>query len=62
MTDFLDAVGLCLVNRRGGLVSSFSGRSGRRNLNLDSASIDVLDEDADSQAGDFNDTQTSSVG
>ncbi|XP_056264332.1 myosin-10 isoform X2 [Pseudoliparis swirei] len=45
--------------RRGGPVSSFSSsRSGRRNLNLDGASVDMSDDDADSRAGDFNETQT----
>ncbi|XP_069024525.1 myosin-10 isoform X2 [Embiotoca jacksoni] len=45
--------------RRGGPVSSFSsGRSGRRNLNLDGASVDMSDDDADSRASDFNETQT----
>nr|XP_020466660.1 myosin-10-like [Monopterus albus] len=45
--------------RRGGPVSSLStSRSGRRNLNLDGASIDLSDDDADSRAGDFNETQT----
>ncbi|KAF6727243.1 Myosin-10 [Oryzias melastigma] len=45
--------------RRGGPVSSFSSsRSGRRNLNLDGASVDMSDDDADSRSGDFNDTQT----
>lgn len=45
--------------RRGGPVSTFSssGRSGRRNLNLDGASGDMSDDDADSRASDFNDTQ-----
>ncbi|XP_072319669.1 myosin-10-like isoform X1 [Eucyclogobius newberryi] len=44
--------------RRGGPVSSFSSsRSGRRNLNLDGASGDMSDDDADSRASDFNDTQ-----
>ncbi|XP_070831006.1 myosin-10 isoform X5 [Chaetodon trifascialis] len=48
--------------RRGGPVSSFSSsRSGRRNLNLDGASIDMSDDDADSRAGDFNETQTSNA-
>lgn len=50
-----------VVSRRGGPVSSFTGRSGRRNLNLDGASIDMSDDDAESRAGDFNETQTSSV-
>ncbi|XP_075870455.1 myosin-10 isoform X2 [Nelusetta ayraudi] len=44
--------------RRGGPVGSFPGRSGRRNLNLDGASVGMSDDDADSCAGDFNDTQT----
>ncbi|XP_029992522.1 myosin-10 isoform X1 [Sphaeramia orbicularis] len=49
--------------RRGGPVSSFSssGRSGRRNLNLDGASVDMSDDDADSRASDFNETQSSNV-
>ncbi|KAF7213183.1 myosin-10 isoform X3 [Nothobranchius furzeri] len=48
--------------RRGGPVSSFSSsRSGRRNLNLDGASVDMSDDDADSRASDFNDTQASNV-
>ncbi|XP_044201769.1 myosin-10 isoform X1 [Thunnus albacares] len=48
--------------RRGGPVSSFSSsRSGRRNLNLDGASVDMSDDDADSRASDFNETQTSNV-
>lgn len=42
-------------------MSSFSSRSGRRNLNLDGASVDMSDDDADSRAGDFNETQTSNV-
>ncbi|XP_062244041.1 myosin-10-like [Platichthys flesus] len=45
--------------RRGGPVSSFSSsRSGRRNLNLDGASVDMSDDDADSRASDFNETPT----
>uniref|UniRef100_A0A3Q3MJA3 Myosin, heavy chain 10, non-muscle n=1 Tax=Mastacembelus armatus TaxID=205130 RepID=A0A3Q3MJA3_9TELE len=48
--------------RRGGPVSSFSSsRSGRRNLNLDGASVDLSDDDADSRASDFNETQASNV-
>ncbi|KAM4604324.1 myosin-10 isoform 1-T1 [Polymixia lowei] len=49
--------------RRGGPVSSFSSssRSGRRNLNLDGASVDLSDDDADSRASDLNDTQASNV-
>ncbi|XP_056442041.1 myosin-10 isoform X1 [Gadus chalcogrammus] len=48
--------------RRGGPVSSFSsGRSGRRNLNLDGASVDLSDDDADSRTSDLNDTQASNV-
>uniref|UniRef100_A0A8C9ZA46 Myosin, heavy chain 10, non-muscle n=1 Tax=Sander lucioperca TaxID=283035 RepID=A0A8C9ZA46_SANLU len=48
--------------RRGGPVSSFSSsRSGRRNLNLDGASGDMSDDDADSRAGDFNETQTANA-
>uniref|UniRef100_UPI003AB05DA8 myosin-10-like n=1 Tax=Centroberyx gerrardi TaxID=166262 RepID=UPI003AB05DA8 len=49
--------------RRGGPVSSFSssGRSGRRNLNLDGASVDLSDDDADSRAGDLNETQASNA-
>lgn len=52
-----------LKNRlRRGPVSSFSSsRSGRRNLNLDGASVDMSDDDADSRAGDFNETQTSNA-
>uniref|UniRef100_A0AAQ6IJN9 Myosin, heavy chain 10, non-muscle n=1 Tax=Anabas testudineus TaxID=64144 RepID=A0AAQ6IJN9_ANATE len=48
--------------RRGGQVSSFSSsRSGRRNLNLDGASVDLSDDDAESRASDFNETQTSNA-
>uniref|UniRef100_A0A3Q4G4C6 Myosin, heavy chain 10, non-muscle n=1 Tax=Neolamprologus brichardi TaxID=32507 RepID=A0A3Q4G4C6_NEOBR len=48
--------------RRGGPVSSFSsGRSGRRNLNLDGASVDMSDDDADSRSGDFNETPNTNV-
>ncbi|KAM8879782.1 myosin-10-like isoform 1-T1 [Spinachia spinachia] len=48
--------------RRGGPVSSFSsGRSGRRKLNLDGASVDMSDDDSDSRAGDFNDIQTANA-
>ncbi|XP_074554432.1 myosin-10-like isoform X3 [Halichoeres trimaculatus] len=48
--------------RRGGPVSSFSSsRSGRRNLNLDGASVDMSDDDADSRSGDFNETQTANA-
>lgn len=36
---------------------SSSSRSGRRNLNLDGVSVDMSDDDADSRASDFNDTQ-----
>lgn len=48
-----------LPARRGGPVSSFSssGRSGRRNLNLDGTSVDLSDDDADSRASDLNETQ-----
>uniref|UniRef100_A0A8C5BS63 Myosin, heavy chain 10, non-muscle n=1 Tax=Gadus morhua TaxID=8049 RepID=A0A8C5BS63_GADMO len=43
-------------------ISSFSsGRSGRRNLNLDGASVDLSDDDADSRTSDLNDTQASNV-
>ncbi|XP_061534576.1 myosin-10 isoform X2 [Phycodurus eques] len=42
--------------RRGGPVSfSSSGRSGHHNLNVDAASVDRSDDDADSRTGDFND-------
>ncbi|XP_037545802.1 myosin-10 [Nematolebias whitei] len=48
--------------RRGGPASSFSSsRSGRRNLILDGASGDMSDDDAESRANDFNDTQSSTV-
>ncbi|XP_071388820.1 myosin-10-like [Centroberyx affinis] len=49
--------------RRGGPVSSFSSssRSGRRNLNLDGASVDLSDDDADSRASDLNETQASNA-
>lgn len=51
-----------VLTRRGGPVSSFSSsRSGRRNLNLDGASVDLSDDDADSRASDFNETQTSNA-
>ncbi|XP_034043550.1 myosin-10 isoform X2 [Thalassophryne amazonica] len=47
--------------RHGGPISSFSSsHSGRRNLNLDGASVES-DDDADSRASDFNETQTSGV-
>lgn len=49
------------MNRRGGPVSGFSGRSGRRNLNLDGVSVDMSDEDVDSQPGDLNDAQAASL-
>ncbi|XP_061767733.1 myosin-10 isoform X1 [Nerophis ophidion] len=42
--------------RRGGPVSSFSSRSGHHNLNVDGASVDRSDDDADSRTSDFNDT------
>lgn len=50
---------ILFLSRRGGAVSTFSSssRSGRRNLNLDGASGDMSDDDADSRASDFNDTQ-----
>ena len=49
-------------NRRGGPVSSFSSsRSGRRNLNLEGASVDLSDDDADSRTSDLNDTQASNI-
>lgn len=52
----------CAGDRRGGPVSSFSSsRSGRRNLNLDGASVDLSDDDADSRASDLNETQASNV-
>ncbi|XP_037118262.1 myosin-10 isoform X4 [Syngnathus acus] len=42
--------------RRGGPVSfSSSGRSGHHNLNVDGASADRSDDDADSRTSDFND-------
>uniref|UniRef100_A0A8D3ECM3 Myosin, heavy chain 10, non-muscle n=1 Tax=Scophthalmus maximus TaxID=52904 RepID=A0A8D3ECM3_SCOMX len=41
--------------------SASPARSGRRNLNLDGASVDMSDDDADSRAGDFNETQTSNA-
>uniref|UniRef100_H3C874 Myosin tail domain-containing protein n=1 Tax=Tetraodon nigroviridis TaxID=99883 RepID=H3C874_TETNG len=47
--------------RRGGPVGSFPGRSGRHQLHLEGGSVEVSDEDADSQAGDLNEAQTSSV-
>lgn len=51
-----------VLTRRGGPVSTFSSsRSGRRNLNLDGASVDMSDDDADSRAGDFNETQTTNA-
>ncbi|KAG7223717.1 hypothetical protein INR49_015445 [Caranx melampygus] len=36
-------------------------RSGRRNLNLDGASVDLSDDDADSRASDFNETPASNA-
>ncbi|CAF87995.1 unnamed protein product, partial [Tetraodon nigroviridis] len=44
--------------RRGGPVGSFPGRSGRHQLHLEGGSVEVSDEDADSQAGDLNEAQT----
>ncbi|XP_051940752.1 myosin-10 isoform X1 [Hippocampus zosterae] len=42
--------------RRGGPVGfSSSGRSGHHNLNVDGASVDRSDDDADSRTSDFND-------
>ncbi|KAL1005922.1 hypothetical protein UPYG_G00065670 [Umbra pygmaea] len=46
--------------RRGGPVSFSSSRSGRsRQLQIDGASVDNSDDDADSRASDHNDTQAS---
>nr|XP_061791723.1 myosin-10 isoform X1 [Nerophis lumbriciformis] len=41
--------------RRGGPVGFSSGRSGHHNLNVDGASADRSDDDADSRTSDFND-------
>lgn len=47
---------LCVALRRGGPVGfSSSGRSGHHNLNVDGASVDRSDDDADSRTSDFND-------
>ncbi|XP_045076357.1 myosin heavy chain, embryonic smooth muscle isoform-like [Coregonus clupeaformis] len=46
--------------RRGGPISFSSSRSGRsRQLQIDGASVDNSDDDADSRASDHNDTQAS---
>ena len=47
--------------RRGGPVSFSSGRTGRRNLQIEGASGDVSEDDADSRASDLNETQASNV-
>ncbi|XP_038605793.1 myosin-10 isoform X2 [Tachyglossus aculeatus] len=43
--------------RRGGPVSFSSGRSGRRQLHLEGASLDLSDDDAESKASDGHDAQ-----
>ncbi|XP_078510790.1 myosin-10 isoform X3 [Lissotriton helveticus] len=45
--------------RRGGPISFSSSRSGRRQLQIEGASLDLSDDDADSKASDVNDTQPS---
>lgn len=45
--------------RRGGPISFSSSRSGRRQLQIEGASLDLSDDDADIKASDVNDTQPS---
>ncbi|XP_036385880.1 myosin-10 isoform X5 [Megalops cyprinoides] len=43
--------------RRGGPISFSSSRSGRRQLQIEGASLELSDDDADSKASDVNETQ-----
>ncbi|XP_066560464.1 myosin-10 isoform X2 [Amia ocellicauda] len=45
--------------RRGGPISFSSSRSGRRQLQIEGASMELSDDDADSKASDVNETQAS---
>ncbi|XP_064179509.1 myosin-10-like [Anguilla rostrata] len=45
--------------RRGGPISFSSSRSGRRQLQVEGASVELSDDDADSKASDVNETQAS---
>ncbi|KAG5853828.1 hypothetical protein ANANG_G00030680 [Anguilla anguilla] len=48
-----------LSRRRGGPISFSSSRSGRRQLQVEGASVELSDDDADSKASDVNETQAS---
>lgn len=48
---------LSLSPRRGGPISFSSSRSGRRQLHIEGASLELSDEDTESKTSDVNETQ-----
>lgn len=46
-----------LSPRRGGPISFSSSRSGRRQLHIEGASLELSDEDTESKTSDVNETQ-----
>lgn len=48
---------LPLLPRRGGPISFSSSRSGRRQLHLEGASLELSDDDTESKTSDVNETQ-----
>ena len=48
---------LCVLSRRGGPISFSSSRSGRRQLHIEGASLELSDHDTESKTSDVNETQ-----
>ena len=48
---------LSLPSRRGGPISFSSSRSGRRQLHIEGASLELSDDDTESKTSDVNETQ-----
>lgn len=48
---------LLLLRRRGGPITFSSSRSGRRQLHIEGASLELSDDDAESKGSDVNDAQ-----
>ena len=52
---FMDC--LVAVRRRGGPITFSSSRSGRRQLHIEGASLELSDDDAESKGSDVNEAQ-----
>lgn len=48
---------LSVPSRRGGPISFSSSRSGRRQLHIEGASLELSDDDTESKTSDVNETQ-----